>query len=49
MNDGQIHDWNLSDNIKGYTLFFKREFYNVAETNFSIPNLPFFNTSATEV
>ncbi len=48
MNDGQIHDWNLSDDIKGYTLFFKREFYNVAETAFSIPNLPFFNTSANE-
>lgn len=48
MNDGQIHDWNLSDDIKGYTLFFKREFYNVAETSFSIPNLPFFNTSANE-
>jgi AraC family transcriptional regulator, transcriptional activator of pobA len=48
MNDGQIHDWNLSDDIEGYTLFFKREFYNVAETAFSIPNLPFFNTSANE-
>ncbi|MFN3849710.1 MAG: AraC family transcriptional regulator [Spirosomataceae bacterium] len=48
MNDGQIHEWDLSDDIKGYTLFFKKEFYNVAEPIFSIPNLPFFNNSANE-
>ena len=48
MNDGQIHSWKLSDDIKGFTLFFKKEFYNVAEPIFSLANLPFFHNSNNE-
>jgi AraC family transcriptional regulator, transcriptional activator of pobA len=48
MNDGQVHEWNLSADIKGFTMFFKKEFYNVAEPIFSLPNLPFFHNSANE-
>jgi AraC family transcriptional regulator, transcriptional activator of pobA len=48
MNDGQVHEWDLSPDIKGFTLFFKKEFYNVAEPIFSLPNLPFFHNSANE-
>ncbi|MCP9768578.1 helix-turn-helix domain-containing protein [Lacihabitans sp. LS3-19] len=48
MNDTQIHEWNLSDDIQGFTLFFKKEFYNVAEPMFSLPNLPFFHNSQNE-
>jgi AraC-like DNA-binding protein len=48
MNDTQIHEWNLSADIKGFTLFFKKEFYNVAEPMFSLPNLPFFHNSQSE-
>lgn len=48
MNDGQVHEWDLSADITGYTLFFKREFYNVAEPIFSLPHLPFFHNSANE-
>jgi AraC family transcriptional regulator, transcriptional activator of pobA len=48
MNDGQIHEWNLSSDIQGFTMFFKKEFYNVAEPIFSIPHLPFFNNSGNE-
>lgn len=48
MNDGQVHSWQLSDDVKGFTFFFKKEFYNVAEPIFSLPNLPFFHNSANE-
>lgn len=48
MNDGQIHEWDLSPDIQGFTLFFKKEFYNVAEPVFSLPHLPYFNNSGNE-
>lgn len=48
MNDGQVHEWNLSADIKGFTLFFKKEFYNVAEPVFSLANLRFFHTSVND-
>ena len=45
MNDGQVHDWNLSADTVGYTLFFKKEFYEVIEKGLSLQALPFFNNS----
>jgi len=45
MNDGQVHEWQLSEDTTGYTLFFKKEFYEVLEKNLSLKALPFFNNS----
>jgi AraC family transcriptional regulator, transcriptional activator of pobA len=43
MNDGQVHEWDLSEDTTGYTLFFKKEFYEVMEKSFALQALPFFN------
>jgi AraC-like DNA-binding protein len=48
MNDGQIHNWDLSDDIKGYTFFFKKQFYTVSEPHFALNNLPFFHNGVNE-
>ena len=45
MNDGQVHEWELSEDTLGYTLFFKKEFYEVLEKNLSLNALPFFNNN----
>lgn len=47
MNEGQVHEWDLK-NIKGFTFFFKKDFYEVVEKSLSLQALPFFNNSATE-
>ncbi|WP_394996036.1 AraC family ligand binding domain-containing protein [Emticicia sp.] len=41
MNDSQVHEWNLSDDTIGYTLFFKKEFFEVVEKSLSLQALPF--------
>ncbi len=48
MNDGQVHSWELSEDIEGYTLFFKKEFYEVIEPKYSLQALPFFNLGAND-
>lgn len=48
MNEGQVHEWNLSDDIEGYSFFFKKEFYEVDENNLSLNGLPFFNNSPND-
>jgi AraC-like DNA-binding protein len=48
MNDGQVHEWNLSSDTVGYTLFFKKEFYEVLEKNLTLKALPFFNNSESD-
>ncbi|MBK6979424.1 MAG: helix-turn-helix domain-containing protein [Cytophagaceae bacterium] len=48
MNDSHVHEWNLSPDVTGFTMFFKKEFYNVAEPIYSLPNLPFFHNSVNE-
>jgi AraC family transcriptional regulator, transcriptional activator of pobA len=49
MNDGQVHEWILSDDTVGYTLFFKKEFYDIVEKNLSLQALPFFNNNENDV
>ncbi len=49
MNDGQVHDWSFSDDTIGYTLFFKKEFYEVIEKKLSLPALPFFNLNSNNI
>lgn len=48
MNDGQVHEWDLSDDTVGYTLFFKKEFYEVDEKTLSLQALPFFNNGQND-
>jgi len=48
MNDNQVHEWDLSADVRGFTMFFKKEFYTVAEPIFSIPHLPFFHNTSNE-
>jgi AraC-like DNA-binding protein len=48
MNDSHVHEWYLSPDVSGFTMFFKKEFYNVAEPIYSLPNLPFFHNSVNE-
>ena len=45
MNDGLVHYWFLSPDTIGYTLFFKKEFYEVIEKGLSLQALPLFNNS----
>jgi AraC family transcriptional regulator, transcriptional activator of pobA len=41
MNDGQVHEWDLSEDSIGYSLFFKKEFFEVVEKSLSLQALPF--------
>ena len=49
MNDGQVHEWDLSEDTVGYTLFFKKEFFEVVEPNLSLQALPFFNNGNNDL
>lgn len=49
MNDGQVHEWDLSEDTIGYTLFFKKEFFEVVEKSLSLQALPFFNNGSNDV
>lgn len=49
MNDGQVHEWDLSEDTIGYTLFFKKEFFEVVEPNLSLQALPFFNNGNNDL
>lgn len=48
MDDCQVHEWELQ-NIKGFTLFFKKEFYEVDEKSLLLKTLPFFNNSDSDL
>jgi AraC family transcriptional activator of pobA len=49
MNDGQVHEWNLSEDTIGYTLFFKKAFFEVVEKSLSLQALPFFNNGSNDI
>ena len=42
MSPGQIHSWELSDDIDGYVFFHSKTFYDEGYTNEKITNYPFF-------
>lgn len=48
-NDGKVHEWVLSEDTIGYTLFFKKEFFEVVEKSLSLQALPFFNNISNNV
>ncbi len=42
MDDCQVHEWDLH-NVKGFTLFFKKEFYEVDEKALLLQSFPFYH------
>ncbi|GAB3204320.1 AraC-like DNA-binding protein [Pontibacter aydingkolensis] len=41
---GQVHSWQLSDNVDGFIIFFTQEFYAKAYPDRKLYSFPFFNT-----
>ncbi len=44
MTEGQIHSWNLSADISGYTIFFDKEFYRLYFGQKAFEEFPFFHS-----
>lgn len=44
MGPGQVHSWELSDDIDGYVFFHSKAFYDEGYTNEKITNYPFFTS-----
>ena len=44
LSPGQVHSWELSDDIDGYVFFHSTAFYNEGYTHEQIRNYPFFNS-----
>lgn len=44
LKPGQVHSWQLSDDIDGYIIFYSREIYNLYFGKKKIEDYPFFNT-----
>ncbi len=44
LTPGQVHSWNLSGNIKGFTVFFTPEFYLMDSTEKKLVDIPFFHS-----
>jgi AraC-like DNA-binding protein len=49
MNEGQVHEWFLSEDTVGYTFFFKKEFYDITDKHLSLSTLPFLNNSNNDI
>lgn len=47
LTPGQIHSWSLSKDIKGYTIFFKPDFYLMDCNEKKLLEFPFFHTMNT--
>ena len=44
MSPGQVHSWELSDDIDGYIFFCSQEFYEMHYVNQKLRNFPFFGS-----
>ena len=44
LGPGQVHTWELSDNIDGYIFFHTKEFYDLNFTYEKVANYPFFSS-----
>ncbi len=44
MSPGQVHSWELSEDVDGYVFFHSKSFYDEGYTNEKITNYPFFNS-----
>jgi AraC family transcriptional regulator, transcriptional activator of pobA len=44
MTPGQVHTWELSDQIEGFIIFFTRDFYQLRLTDNNLLDFPFFHS-----
>lgn len=44
LTPGQVHSWNLSPDVKGFTIFFSAEFYLMDSTERKLLDVPFFHS-----
>ncbi|MDQ1162835.1 AraC family transcriptional activator of pobA [Chryseobacterium sp. SORGH_AS 447] len=44
MSPGQVHSWELSDDIEGYIFFCSQDFYEMHYVNQKLRNFPFFGS-----
>lgn len=44
LTPGQVHSWNLSPDVKGFTIFFSAEFYLMTSTEKKLLEVPFFHS-----
>ena len=44
LSPGQVHTWELPDNIDGYIFFHTKEFYDLNFTYEKVENYPFFSS-----
>lgn len=44
MSPGQVHSWELSDDIEGYIFFCSQDFYEMHYVNQKLRNFPFFRS-----
>jgi AraC-like DNA-binding protein len=44
LTPGQVHSWNLSNKVKGFTIFFTPEFYLMDSSIKKLFDIPFFHT-----
>jgi hypothetical protein len=44
LSPGQIHSWELSEDIEGYIFFCSQEFYEMHYVNQKLRNFPFFGS-----
>jgi len=47
VSPGQVHCWDLSDDVDGYVMFFKKEYFLIDFNHDKLIKLPFFKTSST--
>lgn len=45
LSPGQVHLWELSDDIDGYVLFFHKEYFLIDFTKDRLENMPFFRST----
>jgi len=45
LSPGQVHHWTVSDDIDGYIIFHKKEFYDLNFTHDRIEQFPFFGST----
>lgn len=46
MSPGQVHSWDLSDDIEGYIFFCSQDFYEMHYVNQKLRNFPFFGSAS---
>ncbi|MEM6264397.1 MAG: helix-turn-helix transcriptional regulator, partial [Bacteroidota bacterium] len=48
LSPGQVHSWELSPDIRGYTLFFKPDFFLIDRSPHRLRDLPFYHSMSND-